>query len=225
MKVSKPEIILASDPTVTLPSASSEIVESLFQNHKLDPAGNYIAFIVRPWPGFDEKVPVFAAAAEYAYETYGLTPIFFPIEPPLDINAARKITALLKIPYYLFPDVCNAEQTIGFLSKMRAVVSMRLHGLIFAAGQGVPLIGVVYDPKVSSFLSYIGQNLYIDLEHLTSSALMEQIDVAISRASDYEFLTERVTRLRQVESKNSKTAAKLLGLPSLNSSDCKDSRS
>jgi len=212
MKVSKPEIILASDPTVTLPAASPEIIDSIFQNHKLDPNGQYIAFIVRPWIGFDEKVAAFVAAAEYAYETHGLIPIFFPIEPRLDVQAARKISSQLRIPYYLFPEACSAEQSIGFLSRMRAVVSMRLHGLIFAAGQGVPLVGVVYDPKVSSFLSYIGQNLYLDLDCLTAPLLQEQIDLAVSRGSDRAFLAERVELLRQIEAKNCETAAKLLGL-------------
>lgn len=214
MHVSAPEIILSSDPTVTLPAAPPEIIDSLFQNCNLDPTGQYIAFIIRPWPGFDDKVPVFAAAAEYAYQTYGLTPVFFPIEPRLDITAARKITAHLTIPYYLFADGYSAAQTIGFLSRMRTVISMRLHGLIFSAGQGVPLIGVVYDPKVSSFLAYIGQNLYLDLDRLTVLALQEQIDTAVSRGTDPLFLAERVTRLRQSESKNSQTAAKLLGLHS-----------
>ncbi|MDF2838959.1 MAG: hypothetical protein K0S60_662 [Evtepia sp.] len=218
MRVSAPEIILSSDPTVTLPAASPEMIDSIFQNNQLDPNGQYIAFIVRPWSGFDEKVPVFAAVAEYAYQTYHLTPIFFPIEPRLDISAAKKITTLLKIPYHLFSDIYSAEQTIGFLSRMRTVVSMRLHGLIFSAGQGVPLIGIVYDPKVSSFLAYIGQNLYLDLDRLTVSALQEQIDIAVSRSTDREFLAERVTRLRQVESKNSQTAAKLLGLEGPDSS-------
>ena len=32
---------------------------------------------------------------------------------------------------------------------MKAVVSMRLHGLVFAAGQGVPLAGVSYDGQLS----------------------------------------------------------------------------
>lgn len=212
MQVSTPTITLSADPTVTLPAASSELIDGLFESHNLDLSGHYIAFIVRPWPGFDEKAPIFAAAAEYAYQTHGLIPIFFPIEPRLDISAARKITVLLQIPYHIFSDDCSAEETIGFLSRMRAVVSMRLHGLIFAAGQGVPLVGVVYDPKVSSFLSYIGQNLFVDLESLTLPSLQEQIDLAVSRASDSAFLEERVTRLRQVESKNVQTAAKLLGL-------------
>jgi len=213
MQVSGPEIILASDPTVTLPAAPPEIVDSLFRNHHLDPNGAYIAFVVRPWIGFDEKVSVFAKAADYSYYTHGLTPVFFPIEPRLDLAAARKITELLTCPHYLFPDRCSAEQTIGFLSKMRAVISMRLHGLIFAAGQGVPLVGVVYDPKVSSFLSYIGQNLFLDLDQLTSPQLQGQIDLAVSRGADRTFLAERVARLREVESKNSQTAAKLMGIP------------
>lgn len=216
MRVSAPEMILSSDPTVTLPAAPPEAIDSLFQINQLDPDGQYIAFIVRPWPGFDDKVTEFAAAAEYAYKTYGLTPIFFPIEPRLDISAARKITAQLSIPFHLFSDSYSAEQTIGFLSRMRTVVSMRLHGLIFSAGQGVPLIGVVYDPKVSSFLSYIGQNLYLDLDRLSASDLQAQIDIAVSRSTNREFLSQRVKLLRQVESKNSQTAAKLLGLKAPN---------
>lgn len=212
MQISRPEIILSSDPTVTLRPAPAEIIDSLFQNQNLDPRGQYIAFIVRPWTGFDDKVPVFVAAAEYAYRTFGLTPIFFPIEPRLDINAAKKITTLLTVPHHLFSDHYTAEQTIGFLSRMKTVVSMRLHGLIFSAGQGVPLIGVVYDPKVSSFLSYIGQNLYLDLDCLTTKALQEHINIAVSRGTDPEFLSERVMRLRQAEAKNPQAAAKLLGL-------------
>ena len=43
-------------------------------------------------------------------------------------------------------------------------VSMRLHALIFAAGQGIPLAGVVYDPKVSSFLRYIGQENFANFK-------------------------------------------------------------
>lgn len=219
MQVSAPELILASDPTVTLPAAPPELVDSLFRNHHLDANGAYIAFVVRPWTGFDEKVAVFAQAADYAYYTHGLTPVFFPIEPRLDLAAARKITEHLSCPHYLFPDRCSAAQTIGFLSKMRAVISMRLHGLIFAAGQGVPLVGVVYDPKVSSFLSYIGQNLFLDLDKLTPAQLHKQIDLAVSRGKDRAFLSERVARLREAESQNSQTAARLMGIAPLSDID------
>ena len=76
----------------------------------------------------------------------------------------------------------TAAQTIGILSRMQVVVSMRLHGLIFSASQGVPLVGIVYDQKVSSFLSYIGQDLYEGLDQLTQERLKDLIDQAVSRA-------------------------------------------
>ena len=69
-------------------------------------------------------------------------------------------------PHHLLTEAFTAAQTIGILSRMQVVVSMRLHGLIFSASQGVPLVGIVYDQKVSSFLSYIGQDLYEGLDQL-----------------------------------------------------------
>ena len=213
MQVQNPDVLLASDPTVILPVANAETVDGLFQNYGIDPKGNYAAFIVRPWLNYDRKVQAFADAATYIYEQYGLTPIFFPIEPRLDTTAAKKVTSLLTIPFHVFPDALSAENTIGVLAKMQAVISMRLHGLIFAAGQGVPLIGIVYDPKVSAFLSYLGQDLFIDLNDLSSAALKKLIDQVVSRGSDRAFLEKQVITLRQIEFKNPQTAAKLLNLP------------
>lgn len=215
MGVSKPEILLASDPTVTIEPAPEEMVDALFDNEGLSPQGDFIAFILRPWQGFDESVASLAAAAAHAYEFHGLTPIFFPIEARLDLPAAEKVTKILdnmSIPYHLFSSECTAEQTIGFLSRMKTVVSMRLHGLIFSAGQGIPLVGIVYDPKVSAFLSYIEQELWLDLQGLSATELCQHIDKAMALRENQGLLSERVKRLRNTESLNSQTAAKLLGM-------------
>lgn len=212
MQVHNPDVLLSSDPTVILPAAAPESVDALLQNYGIDPNGQYAAFIVRPWVNYDNKVQAFSDAATYVYERYGLTPVFFPIEPRLDTAAAKKVTNLLTVPFHIFLGPLSATETIGVLAKMQTVISMRLHGLIFAAGQGIPLIGIVYDPKVHAFLSYIGQDLFIDLNDLSSTALKELIDQVISRRSDRAFLEKQVITLRQMEAKNSQTAARLLGL-------------
>ena len=74
----------------------------------------------------------------------------------------------------------------------------------------VPLVGVVYDQKISSFLSYIGQDLYTDLNEVTAEGLRHYIDGACARIGDQEFLSGGVDRLRRVEERNSETARKLL---------------
>ena len=87
---------------------------------------------------------------------------------------------------------------------------MRLHGLVFPASQGVPLVGIVYDPKVSSFLSYIGQDLYTDLQDLNFESLKRHIDTAARRIGDNTFLEQGVERLRDLERNNTQVARELL---------------
>ena len=93
---------------------------------------------------------------------------------------------------------------------MEVVVSMRLHALIFAAGQGVPLVGVVYDPKVSAFLRYIGQELFVNLEDLTTDGLKEMIDRAVEAGKNPEAQRQAVEKLREMESGNAREARRLL---------------
>ncbi len=211
MGVTAPEIILSADPTVILPAAPPQVIDGVLESEGLDPQGRYIGFALRPWPGFEEKAALFGKAADYAWEKYGLTPVFLPIERRLDVGAAEKAAmACRSAPYHILSGTGDSDHTIGLFARMQVVVSMRLHALVFSAGQGVPLVGVVYDPKISSFLSYIGQDLYTDLSQLTLETLCGQIDAACARIGDEEFLAGGVERLRQVERRNSETAARLL---------------
>ena len=210
MKVTAPEIILSADPTVILPPSPEQAIDGILESQGIDPKGKYIGFALRPWPGFEEKAHIFAAAADYAYEKYGLTPVFLPIERRLDVAAARSAAQYMKAPHYILQETGSSSHTIGLFARMQVVVSMRLHALVFAAGQGVPLVGVVYDQKISSFLSYIGQDLYTDLSEVTAEGLWHYIDGACARIGDQEFLSGGVDRLRRVEERNSETARKLL---------------
>lgn len=210
MGVTRPDVILSADPTVILPAAPPQVVDGILESHGIDPSGKYIGFTLRPWPGFEAKAALFGAAADYAYEKYGLIPVFLPIERRLDVGAARLAAQHMKAPHYILEYTGSSDYTIGLFARMQVVVSMRLHALVFAAGQGVPLVGVVYDQKISSFLSYIGQDLYTDLNQVTVDQLCAHIDAACSRIGDTEFLSGGVERLRQVEEHNSETARRLL---------------
>ena len=211
MGVTKPEILLTADPALTLPAANSDEIDSVLLRSGIPPRGNYLCFALRNWKGFEEKAPLFGQAAQYAYETYGLTPVFAAVEKHLDPVAGRLAAAGLKIPHYFLDDAGSAGTIIGALSRMQAVVSMRLHALIFAAGQGIPLAGVVYDPKVSAFLRYIGQENFQDLSSLTLERLKAMIDQAVGAPVSPEAQAAAVQKLRQTEQVNMETARRLLG--------------
>ena len=201
------KISLSADTTVILPAAPEEVVDGIMNNCGIPVDGRYIGFILRPWFHFEEKVRTIAAAADYAYQTYGLTPLFVPIEPRLDVPASQQVARHMTAPYYMVRDGFTASETIGLLSRLEIAVSMRLHGLIFSAGQAVPSVGIVYDQKVSSFLDYIGQHLHEDLPALTVGRLTALIDSAAAQRDDRNFLAQQIEKLREMEEVNRRVIA------------------
>lgn len=210
MGVTEPEVLLTADPALILQKAPDDETDSVLLRAGIPPHGNYLCFALRRWKGFEEKAPLFGAAAEYAYRTYGLTPVFVAVEKHLDPGAGQLAARGLTIPHYFLDDAGGAGTIIGALSRMQAVVSMRLHALIFAAGQGIPLAGVVYDPKVSAFLRYIGQEQFVDLAELTGQNLCAMIDQCVAQAAHPEAQAAAVRNLQAMEQKNVEVARRLL---------------
>ena len=89
------------------------------------------------------------------------------------------------------------------------VVSMRLHALIFAAGQGVPVVGISYDPKVSGFMDYLDQKNYVTLEEATEENLCRLMDQASSNRF-WETKEDSIVRLRELAGQNGDLAWRLL---------------
>ncbi|MGI6578285.1 MAG: polysaccharide pyruvyl transferase CsaB [Eubacteriales bacterium] len=207
--VSKPEIILSADPALILSPSSESEIESAMISNGLSPDGSYIAFMLRDWPTFSQKAEIFGRAADLAYEKYGVVPIFIPLERGKDEAACKQACKDMKLNEPLIIKTPEKTSTlIGMLSKMDVVVSMRLHGLIFAAGQGVPLVGVSYDTKVRSFLHYMEQDLCVSIDELNEDELISLIDRAIKK--DRDELRKAVSKLREIEYKNRETALILL---------------
>jgi polysaccharide pyruvyl transferase CsaB len=209
--IDKPEIILASDPAMSLSPAAEWEVDTFMRANDMDPEGRYICFALRKWPGFDERAEDIAAAARDAYERHGLTPVFLSINHLDDLRAADKTAEYLAgVPYRIINSAMGSAMTIGIMERMCAVVSMRLHGLIFAAEQGVPLVGISYDPKVRAFLKYIGQGPCMELGEATAERLTECIDDAVRRSGDSQARVEAAQRLRKIEGRNVEAARRLL---------------
>ena len=116
----------------------------------------------------------------------------------------------MTVPHHIMTGALSAGVAIGVMSRMAAVVSMRLHGLIFAAGHGVPLVGVVYDPKVSAFLRYINLELPIELADVTAAKLIGYVDRAI-RQGNSENQSAAVRRLQELEKVNCQVLERFLG--------------
>ncbi len=208
--VTKPELTLSADPALSLPRAGEAETDAALRAHGLSPEGHYAAFCLRLWPGFDGKVEAFAATARYAWQAHGLTPVFLSINHRSDGAAAEKVCALLgDVPHVLLHEPMPTGLTIGLLSRMELVLSMRLHGLIFAAGCGIPHVGVAYDKKVTAFMDYTGQKNHLPFDAAEAGKLCALLDSALT-CSKPEELAAAARVLFERESNNIAAAKRLL---------------
>lgn len=211
MGVDRPTIRLSSDPALLLSPAPEEDALFYLQRHGLSPKEKYLCFMLRTWYGFQKKTEAFATCADYAYQKYGLKPVFLSLNIFHDTEAAKAVVKHMKSPYVILDDPAEPELLVSVLSHMSAVISMRLHGLIFSSVSGVPLTGISYDPKIGSFLRYLGCGKCLDLEEVTKEKLLAATDEAVTLIPRREELRGHANRLKAVEQKNILAVKELLG--------------
>ena len=187
--VTRPRILIAADPALSLPSAAGERERA---------AG----LVLRDWPGLRERLPALAGGVRYLWSSYRREPVFFCLAPE-DRAPVRALCAMLAeegIPASVSADVRR-------LGRMSLVLSMRLHGLVFALRDGAPAAGVSYDPKVTAFCREAGFPC-APLDGLTEDGLRALIDAAAHL--DGESLSAAAELLRERERLNGRAAAQLL---------------
>lgn len=210
--VTKPKILVTSDPALVLKPAPDEDALQFLQDHGISEGEKYICFMLRTWYGYSDKTRDIAALADYAYEKYGLKPLFLSLNILYDEKAAKEVTAHMKAPYTIITEKLDPEMIISILSHMDVVVAMRLHGLIFSSVSGIPLIGISYDPKINSFIDYLGYGDCINLDDVTKENLLESADKAASMIENKDRLMVYAEKLALKEQENIKTVKELLNI-------------
>ena len=169
---------LTADPALTI-RPDREAAGWFLTENGLFSGENYALFLLRPWKMTEEKREAFHRAAAYVWRKYGFTPVFLPMNPHSDPESGEKVAERLEIPHILLPGCGKPEVFCGVVGQMRLVISMRLHGLIFAFGQRIPAVGIAYDPKVSGFMEDTGNAACVAPEALDAETICACIDRAM----------------------------------------------
>ena len=161
LKITNPRIEITADPALGIEPASNEKVNAILKQEGIPQSSLLVGFSARKWDGFkknEEKnaVSVIARTADFMAEEYGAVPVFIPMQPQ-DKIILQDVASLMKHRGYLINGAYDVGEMLGLTGRMSMVIGMRLHSLVFSAAMGVPVIGLGYEPKVESFLKYIGQ--------------------------------------------------------------------
>lgn len=178
-------VAVTADPALDLQIADRVRGAEILRNEGIDADKKILGVSVRRWQNLDDEFETeIARACDYAYEKYGYYTVFLPMQSSRDMTISQNVRRRMKHKSSIIKRRYNVEDMISIMSCFKLCVGMRLHTLIYAAINSVPLIGLVYDPKISSFMEYTHQNHFINVEELSAEELMKQLDECIHDYDD-----------------------------------------
>jgi polysaccharide pyruvyl transferase CsaB len=214
MGVENPHVELSIDPVFSLSPEEISQEIPLPAEEFPQPAGGSFVISLRPWqhnePNFIEKM---AEIINYTAEKYSLTPVLIPLQQ-MDTVILRETAKRLACEHVFHTQVYDYKTIMALISRAEFAICMRLHALIYAVSAGLPIIGLVYDPKVANFISYMNETSQVSTSAPDVAALKSMIDEiqADPAAAKQKIITER-ERLRKLAGKDATVAVKLLQSP------------
>lgn len=156
------------------------------------PSEPYALLTVRQWPDVECAVVGFRRLAGHLAEERGLAVRVVPFQEPDDLAVSRAVAEGLP-GVEVVCGLSRPGEFVGLVAGAQLVVSMRLHGLIFAAAQAVPALGVSYDPKLDAFAARAGQPI-LPLGECDAPRLIAAADALLAEADSKS--AERKTAAR-----------------------------
>lgn len=204
------EYVLTADPAIGL-HGNRACGERLLNKLQIPTDSQLIGISIRKWRKNDKKFEVkMADLINRVYDDFGLVPVFIPMKYPSDIGISERVSRLCKKSFVVNSKL-NVDEVIDIISRMDIIIGMRLHSLIFAAGNAVAGIGITYDPKVESFMEYIGQERTVSAEHFDVEKTYAYIKKIVENKEEIKSeLIKKSTELYEKAALNALVASKLL---------------
>lgn len=177
MGVKNKNILVTADPVFTLDPSTEDRIREIFTDERIPLDKNYIGISIRKWKNSENLVKVIPKVIDYVLEKYDTNIILIPMHHPDDLEISSRVQEKVQGDNcYILKNKYSVEDIMGVINKLHLIVAMRLHSLIYAATQEVPMVGIVYDPKVEGILKSFDINYMSHIEDLRFEDLIYNID-------------------------------------------------
>lgn len=210
MGVTRP-VQVTADPVFHLEPVGEKRRSELLAAAGLEETAPFAAVSVREWRETVDFWKELARLCDHLSRTYGLRILFLLMQPERDREVTDRVRGLMEEPAWVLDTSCTPRELMGVLGRSRLCVAMRLHTLIFAARMAVPALGLVYDPKVASYLEELDLPAAGDVEHFDGEEAIRRADGLMA---DYNGvlsrLREKSAQLAQAAGENERLLLELL---------------
>jgi len=185
----KNEIELTVDPVFAL-------YDPLNNNRQQIKGKIEVGISVRPW-SVDYLSELAAALNQFAVDK-NIKFILFPMHQGSDDQISQELKNKLEAEAEISELPLQPKRALNAFSQLDLFVGVRLHSLIFALLNQVPLLALSYDPKIEGLLAELDYLPLIKLEELEAAEAAEKLESIFAeryslRKKIKEFLKEKKT--------------------------------
>ena len=172
------EIMVAVDPVLGISADSIDEAKGLQLLREAE-AGfldgrKTLMVAARNWKHSDHFFGEIAESCD-AMAKEGWQVVFLPFHYPEDVEARRAIAALMKQDAVVLNGNYSPQDTMAILKNADLIMGMRLHSLIMGAALLKPMVGLSYDPKVTSFMQLLRQPDCYAVDSVESAQLIRSM--------------------------------------------------
>jgi len=211
LAVTRPPVEVTADPVLAIHPVDHGLGRAILTKYKAAGAKPVVGISVREWCGWQSYKKVIAAATVQIMREFDARVVFLPMQYPEDVKTAQTIAAMAGEPMIVLREEYTTSELLSIVGNLDLLISIRLHGLIFAGVMGVPMVGISYDPKIDRFLDSVGDRPVADLQTVTVENLMAAVREKWARRKDLPRANEaRIAELRRLASRNAELALELI---------------
>ncbi len=211
MGVKNGNISITSDPVFTIDGVPRQEAEKLLRDAGVPTDKPIAAVSMRSSPGMETAISRLAAFCDMLGKSH--TVLFLIMQTPGDGIITEKIRGKMSGKSYVFQSPGAPESMMGVVGLCDTVFSMRLHTIIFSAKMRVPVMGLIYDPKVAAYLKMVDMPGCGTPEDFSPEKAMEVFRDIQSRRGEFAARLDNAAKeLEQAALKNDRELCGLLGL-------------
>lgn len=170
-------MIVTSDPVFTLEPSSQSKIDKIFEEEGIPTDKSLIGISVRNWKKSKNLIDVISKTIEYIDSSYNVRTVLIPMHYPEDLEISIEVAEKAnRTNCYVIKNKYGVEDMMGIINRLELIIAMRLHSLIYAATQAVPMIGLVYDPKVDGLLEMLNIDAKCNAEKVELIELCSTIE-------------------------------------------------
>ena len=205
MKVTKPRIHVTADPVFSM-NVKDNGYRKLLSDNGIPLDKPLVGILFREWKNIRYE-EVIAEVCDELVEKKDVNIVFIPMEYKEDIGISKHISNNMKNKSYVLDKDLDSSSIIGVIGEMHMILSMRLHALLFAALSSVPMVGFVYDPKVSCYLELMDMPSAGDVKELDIASINNIVNDVYNNYDDY---VEKLNKIKVEMKKRSELNNKYL---------------